>query len=163
MSELIARWKFARTVRATLKLLPRDGNIQGLLENLGTVRGRPVIVLPKDDHDDSVSGRWYKTDVADYITSDIDAAPSSEAITLCHEVGHIVLDHSGSEHTLADTVAPDVDAGVAGRVLAMRARHNYDKKIEQEAERLGTILAAEARRRQRVAQYSTDPISRRLR
>jgi hypothetical protein len=163
MHRLLKRWKFERTVRATLKLLPADGDIQGLLAHLGAVRGRPVIVLPKDDHDDATSGRWYKTEFADYITSDIDAAPSSEAITLCHEVGHIVLDHSGAENTLAEAVAPDVDPGVAGRVLAMRERHNYDKEVEQEAEQLGTILAAEARRRQRVAQFSNDPVSRRLR
>lgn len=163
MRRIIKRLKFDRTVRATLKLLPADGDVKGLLANLGAARGRPVIVLPKDDHDDATSGRWYKTDAADYITSDIDAAPSSEAITLCHEVGHIVLDHSGTEDTLLGTVAPDIEPGIAGRVLAMRARHNYDKGIEQEAERLGTILAAEARRRQRVSQYSYDPVSRRLR
>lgn len=163
MRDLADKWHFWSSVHRTLRHLPADGDLRGLLESLSAARGRPIVVIPKDGQGRPSSGRWYKTQTADYIMVNTAIAPSSEAITICHEIGHIILDHADDANGLAGQVAPDVAPEVAGRILAMRTRDSYHAYAEQEAERFGTVLAAEARRRQVVARCSADPASQRLR
>lgn len=142
----------------TVKLLPPDGGVAGLLDNLGSARGRPITLLRRPLPPDGPSGAWIALPDKDYIVVSTPVAPSHEAAIVAHEVGHMMLGHAGADLTDdARQLAPDVSPHVAARFLS---RYGYGGRQEQEAEVFATLLAAEQAHRERAA---LDLVSTRLR
>lgn len=154
-----------RLFRTATKLMPPDGGFDAWLAALGSSRGRPLVVV---DHEfePGFSGVVVSVADSDLIFVAADAAPSQRAMIICHELAHLLLGHSHGvdDHdldsltpTLTDVV-PDLDPAISARVLAARAPS--DSPAEIDAEHLGTLLAIEHGRRQRL---HGDPRGSRLR
>lgn len=163
-----------RVTKQAIRQLPPDGNLQGWVDNLERLHGKPVTIV-QYDNDDSVdlSGTWIGKADCDYILIDSAATPARTAMILAHEVAHMMLNHRGLDDDIPDSVlailAPDFAPEDARRHLSSHdvqvlGRHNnYDEATESEAEEMATALAAAARQRQRMAHYRDDPVSARLR
>jgi hypothetical protein len=131
-----------RAARVAKRLLPIDGNLDGLLDALGQVRGRRIHVLRHKFTGRPTSGLWLPTKNADYLVIDDPTTPSRRAAIICHEVAHILLGHT-PDITTSDLVAaamPDLSPELIARALA---RHAYATDDEADAEELGTLIGAE--------------------
>jgi hypothetical protein len=150
-----------QATRLARQLMPRDGDIDGLVGNLSAHRSRPLTMIDSDLGQDGPSGLWLATPTKDYIVVDTAGSPSRRAAVICHEVAHILLGHTGDP--VAQDVAslvPNIRPSLAARFLA---RHGYDEPDEHAAEDLATQLVAEHTRRDRAAQLNQNTISARLR
>lgn len=162
------RWRrpgLRRSLRRALRMLPVDGDMMGLLSNLSEARRRPIRLLTHEGNPTHPTGLWVGKPGCDYIIVDAAASPASRTMIIAHEVSHMLLRHTNDAtaeipEELLTSVAPRMDPAVAVRVLA---RHGYGRAVEVEAEEMGTALAAEARRRQRIDHFHADPVSARLR
>jgi hypothetical protein len=134
--------RVANAARVAKRLMPIEGDLDGLLDALGQQRGRRIHVLPQRFAGRSTSGLWLPTKRADYLVVDEPTTPSRRAAIICHEVAHILLGHTPDVAT-ADLVAvamPDLSPELIARALA---RHAYATADEAEAEELGTLIGAE--------------------
>jgi hypothetical protein len=128
--------------RVAKRLMPIDGNLDGLLDALGQERGRRIHVLPQRFAGRSTSGLWLPTKRADYLVIDEPTTPSRRAAIICHEVAHILLGHT-PDFTTSEVIAaamPDLSPELIARALA---RHAYATDDEADAEELGTLIGAE--------------------
>jgi hypothetical protein len=143
--------------------MPKDGNLERLLGNLGAHRGRPIRVVEHDfGPEGGPSGLTYVMRDRDYIVIDKSAGPSRRAVILSHEIAHMLLGHGGASGTsdLVSVVAPDLDPRLVERILH---RESYSTDDETAAEEVATVLAVEHGRRVRTAELRANPISARLR
>lgn len=147
-----------RAARHALNLLPPNGNLETFLGSLGRERDRGIVIVRQPLPTGGPSGVWLATETADYIVIPADATPTREAAIVCHEVGHIMLGHSGPADQQAKIYAPDIDPAIAARFMT---RHGYEAQEERDAETFGTILATEANRRRSGG--SDDFVSERVR
>lgn len=134
-----------RALRLARRLMPSDGNLEGLVRNVGLHRGRPVLLQEMSVPGVS-SGLVVAFDHADCILVAKTSGPSRRDAIVCHEVAHLLLEHTGDTATsdlLAD-LAPNLSADLVARMLA---RHAYDTPEEREAETMATMLVAERRKR----------------
>lgn len=146
-----------RAVKAAAAHLPPDGDLQGLLASLSEARGRPLVLVRRELAPGGPSGAWLALPDKDYIVVTADAAPSREAAIICHEIGHIVLGHTGTPLPAdASAIAPAVAPHIAARFLG---RHGYAADQERDAESFGTLLAVE---HARLLARPTDMVSGRL-
>lgn len=150
----------AETVRATMRLLPDDGNVDRLLANLSEHRGRRVVVIDHPFDDQGTTGLWIALPDLDLIAVDTSAGPSRRVVIIAHEIAHMMLGHEGPHADLGSRVAPDLPPDVVARVLS---RDTYDDAEELDAERVATVLAVEQLRRQREAELRATTTSARLR
>ena len=153
----------AKATRAALRLMPEDGDLDTLLQNLAQQRGRPITVIDYDPLPDRLpSGVWVKAQDRDVILVEEGVGPSRRALIISHEIAHMVLDHHG-DCTVSDLVrnaAPDLAPALIERVLH---RDTYESAAESEAEEVATLIAVEHSRRRRNAELNANPISARLR
>lgn len=157
------RTAVSKAARRALRVMPKDGDLEQMLSNLGTQRGRPIKVIEHDfGPPGGPSGQWYVMKDRDYIVIDKSASPSRRAVILTHEIAHMVLGHGGeaARSDLIRVVAPDLDPALVERVLH---RESYSTDDEAIAEEVATLLAVEHGRRRRAAELRTNPISARLR
>lgn len=132
----------ASAARRARRLMPIDGDLDGLLDALSHERGRRIHLLPQTFMGRPTSGLWLPTKAADYLVIDDPTTPSRRAAIICHEVAHILLGHS-PDTTTSDLVAaamPNLSPELIARALA---RHAYATEDEAEAEELGTLIGAE--------------------
>ena len=155
--------RISKAARAALQLMPEDGDLDKLLQNLAQQRGRPITVVENDQADSSLpSGLWIQSVNGDILMVEAGAGPSRRAVILSHEIAHMVLGHDG-DGAVSDLVmqaAPDLDAALIERVLH-RDRHTTGD--ENDAEEVATLIAVEHGRRRRNAELRANPISARLR
>lgn len=139
--------RVAAVVRLAKRLMPADGDLEGFLENLGRHRGRPIHLLPQSLGGRATSGLWIPGRHADFFVVDQPTTPSRRAAIVCHEAGHMLLEHraDASASAAVTAVAPDLSPALIARTLA---RHAYGTAEEAEAEAVGTVLGAEHARRQ---------------
>lgn len=148
-----------------LRLVPANGQLDDLVENVAAATGRPVSLLAFALGRGEPTGLWIATDVANYVVYPEAASAAERTAIVCHELAHILLDHEPQGEAarlaeLAATVAPNISPAVARRMLA---RHGYGEGVEAEAEDLATRLVtrlASCGERDRITQ---DTISSRLR
>lgn len=151
-----------RATRAALQLMPEDGDLDQLLQNLAHRRRRPITVVKRNLHESGLpSGLWLICKDRDYIMVEADAGPSRRAVILSHEIAHIMFGHDGSSvPDLVRQATPDLNPALIERVLH---RDSYDTCDESDAEEVATVIAVEHRRRSRNAELRSNPISARLR
>ena len=159
----------ARTLRRSAasarRLIPASGDLTGFVDAVARSRGRPIVLLGAAFEADAPSGVWIVTELRDYIAYPSDASAARRAAIVCHEVAHMLLGHdppagTGGLASLAAAAAPTLDPDVAARFLA---RHGYACGEEADAEGLGTRLAAELARRERLARAPQDRVYDRMR
>lgn len=139
--------RIGTAVRLAKRLMPVDGDLDGLVENLGQHRGRDIHILSREFAGRATSGLWLQADHADFLVVDEPTTPSRRAAIICHEVAHMLLEHeanSVSSDAIA-TLAPDLGPALIARALA---RHAYGTEDESEAEQAATMIGAEHSRRQ---------------
>lgn len=132
----------ATAARVARRLMPIDGDLDGLLDALSVERGRRIHVLPHRFTGRPTSGLWLPTKRADYLVIDEPTTPSRRAAIICHEVAHILLGHT-PDITSSEVIAsamPDLSPELIARALA---RHAYASEDEANAEELGTLIGAE--------------------
>lgn len=151
--------RIRHAARLAKRLLPTDGNLDGLLANLSEHRDRPIFILDQDLGADGPSGLWVETATADYVVVHASATPSRRAAIVCHEAAHMILGHEAQAGDLTELVST-IRPSLAARFLQ---RHGYSAPDEHDAETLATEIVAEQGRRARAARLSSDPVSRRLR
>lgn len=128
--------------RVAKRLMPIDGDLDGLLHALSQQRGRPLHVLPQKFDGRPTSGLWLPTDRADYLVIDEPTTPSRRAAIICHEVAHILLEHTPNitDSEVVAAAMPDLSPELIARALP---RHAYASDDEADAEELGTLIGAE--------------------
>lgn len=156
--------RISRATRAALQLMPDDGDLDTLLQNLARHRGRPLAVVDHDPRVDGLpSGVWVDATDRDLILVEAGVGPSRRALIISHEIAHMMLGHEGDCATLSDLVqnaAPDLSPALIERVLH-RDKHSSD--AENDAEEVATLIAVEHSRRRRNAELRANPVSARLR
>lgn len=142
--ELLARRAFERIT------LPEVPTVQGIVDHVATLRGRRIDVthLPALAGT-STCGWWLAHEDRDEILL---APPLSErhrdAVVL-HEVGHLVLDHTGVVPSGAGEL---VDLpGPSGHGILRARRSHFDDAVEVAAELLADGFHREIRRGPRTA------------
>ncbi|GAB1816690.1 hypothetical protein [Mycobacterium sp. MUNTM1] len=125
------------------------------INNLADIRGRPITLIPTDTAAlaDSPCGLWLARDDDDLILHEIGTSDYHIDQIVCHEIGHMVLEHGQNragrtdrtrEHELCRLVLPDINFDT---VCAVLGRTDYGSDQEREAETFASILmiaAAEA-------------------
>jgi hypothetical protein len=149
-----SRRMIRRAVRLAQRLMPSDGDLDGLLANVSRHRGRPLTLLEGSmSRSLGRSGLCLITDDADYILLEPRTSPSRRATIICHEVSHLLLGHEGdSSSDITTRMAPDLDPSLVARMLA---RHSYMTLEEEEAEVMATLLVTEHVRRQQAARLTS--------
>jgi hypothetical protein len=154
----------SQATRAARRLMPPDGDLMGLIENLAAQRARPIKVVDQPlEKFNMPSGITIALTDFDYIVVDDAAPPSRRTVILAHEIAHLMLEHDQGEHVSDDLIAlaaPDLSPALIQRVLH---RHGYAGRQEQDAEQMATALAAEHERRRRLFEIEGHPVSSRLR
>ena len=138
-----------RLVRAALQRLeacmPHPWSIDDFAANLARQRRRAIHLIPwpLTDVDESLTGMWIPTAVADYVFFDGQASPSRREAIVGHELGHLVFDHAARLENASDellkALAPSVSPELARRILS-RARSTYGDEEESLAETFATAL-----------------------
>lgn len=134
--------RITTAARVAKRLMPIDGDLDGLLNALGRQRGRPLHVLPQKFAGRPTSGLWLPTNRADYLVIDEPTTPSRRSAIICHEVAHILLGHAPDivNSEVIAAAMPNLSPELVARALA---RHAYGSDDEAEAEELGTLIGAE--------------------
>src|SRR4051794_21242630 len=97
-----------RQVRAALQRLepciPHPWSIDDFAANLARQRSRAIHVIawPLADIDETLTGMWIPTGMADYIFFDQQATPSRREAIIGHELGHLVFDHAARLEDASD-------------------------------------------------------------
>ncbi len=145
VTRLTSRARRRALIRRILRGLPKGNpTLADLVSEVREYRGRMITLLPCALPPGAVSGLWVSRDGEDYIAYPEEASATRRIAIVCHELGHMLMNHDeiGGRLDLASllaVIAPDVAAEHAVRVLA---RHGYDTRQEAEAEEIGTRLAA---------------------
>lgn len=144
--------------------VPWDRNV--FVENIARLRGRPIQLIPTETAvlADSPCGLWLKRETDDVILHEIGTSNYHIDQIVCHEIGHMVLEHAGSPggsddvpgriEKLRNILLPDLDLNI---VQAVFGRKNYGGDQERDAEMFASmvmIAAAEAAQRHSMIQHA---------
>lgn len=156
------RWRLHRVYRKVLRLMPSNGDLTAFTEAVSADRKRRIVITPVVVGPGEPSGAWYPHTDYDEIRIDRNATPASYVVTLCHEFCHMFLGHGD---TTGEQIEPPpttmIRSDIAQRLFL--ARDGYEQHGEGDSEQLATWLATEVRRRQHLAEASSDKIGQRLR
>lgn len=135
--------------------IPRPWDRTTFVENVAALRGRPITLISTADLElpvtpDSACGIWLMRDSEDVII--YEAATSEYHIDqiVCHELGHMLLDHDRAAGTsegarapdpLLRSAFPDLDPATVRAVLG---RSDYGDRLEREAETFATLVMVAA-------------------
>lgn len=139
------RRRMEQRVRELNVRIPAPFSAEEFCRNLAEARGRPIHLIPWDTTAAVVPcGLWISTGQADYIIYEQAAAAVLRQHIILHELGHLLLGHTGVAN-LEDVVgAFDIlDHAVVERVLG-RTSH-YDAREEREAEVLASVIGEQRR------------------
>ncbi|MFC9872702.1 gluzincin family metallopeptidase [Nocardia salmonicida] len=135
--------------------IPRPWNRTKFVDNVAALRGRPITLISTADLElpvtpDSACGIWLMRDSEDVII--YEAATSEYHIDqiICHELGHMLLDHDRAAGTAENARAPDPLLHSAfpdldpATVRAVLGRSDYGDRLEREAETFATFVMVAA-------------------
>ncbi|GAB1644376.1 hypothetical protein [Krasilnikovia sp. MM14-A1259] len=123
--------------------VPDPFDIEALLADLGTRRGRPIVLLPFALPAGAPSGLCVAAGSADYlVVTESATGPQRDHIVL-HELAHLLLGHQ------LQALDPDADVQLFRHldpavIRAMLGRTTYSTIEEQEAEILASLLGQRA-------------------
>ena len=147
------------------RLMPANGTVESLANNLARERGRPIRVLPHDLGPHDPSGFWIAPEANDWIVIPERVGSAQRTAIICHELAHILLGHTRQDtdayaNWVATHVAPDIDPVIVRRFLA---RSWYEDDVEFEAEELASQMVAMLARQSERNRLAQDSVSNRLR
>lgn len=153
--------QFKQAHRLARSLVPTSGDPQELLAAVSRHLERPIKLVEAELG--GPSALWVGLPTMDVILVETSASPSRRMVSITHEVSHILLGH-GEDTTVTDetltVLLPDLSPALVQRILR---RHHHEGKQEEDAERLGTILASEMSVNAALYDIVGHPVSRRLR
>jgi hypothetical protein len=126
------------------------------IDGVAQLRGRPIRVVPTVDKlAMSACGLWMKRDSDDIIIHEAGTSEYHIDQIVCHEIGHMVLEHDGGARTAASPNVGDQPKMIFATALAgfdpstgtILGRTAYDDDRERDAEMFASIVmlaAAEA-------------------
>lgn len=120
--------------------LPLEGlDIPRLTAHVERAQGTRIVLSPADTRH-MACGAAIGLETHTLIRYAESTSPMHQAHIVCHELGHLLLEHRGVVMSAAARAAltPDLDPDVVARMLA---REDYTDEDEQAAEYLGRLLA----------------------
>lgn len=125
------------------------------IQNIATMRGRPITLIPTDTAAlaDSPCGLWLARDHDDLILHEAGTSQFHIDQIVGHEIGHMVLGHGRTraygvdrdrEIEMCRTVMPDIDPAAVNAVLG---RTEFANDQERDAEMFASILMIAAAER----------------
>ncbi|MBT2409504.1 toxin [Streptomyces sp. ISL-12] len=121
--------------------LPDVADVAELCRHLGTVRGRPITLVPMQMPASHPCGMWVAARDEDLIFYDANTTSAHQEHIILHELGHIICCHRGAgwlDETTARLLFPNLDPDL---VRDMLLRATYDDVQEQEAEIIAYLLS----------------------
>ncbi|MGP2439242.1 toxin [Streptomyces sp. JW3] len=121
--------------------LPDVADVAELCLHLGTVRGRPITLVPMQMPASHPCGMWVAARDEDLIFYDANTTSAHQEHIILHELGHIICCHRGAgwlDETTARLLFPNLDPDL---VRDMLLRATYDDVQEQEAEIIAYLLS----------------------
>ncbi|WIX82492.1 toxin [Amycolatopsis carbonis] len=121
--------------------LPEGCDLPTLCERLGTIRERPITLVPMPMPASHPCGMWVAAQQEDLIFFDANTTGAHQEHIILHELGHIICCHRGSgllDDESARSLFPNLDPDIV-RDMLMRA--TYDDAQEQEAEIIAYLLS----------------------
>lgn len=123
--------------------VPAKLDLEAFCDGLRRTHGLDVVLIPVSTRPDHGACGWLAHNPDDnrvLVLYEANTSPMHRILIALHEISHRLLGHQGAE-LMADQflnlIAPDVDVGVARRVLG---RSEFTAGQEAEAEKLATIL-----------------------
>lgn len=114
--------------------VPRPWDVDEFCQRVAHHRGTPLRLVPIELPPGAPDGVWLAGRDWDMIIYDAHTSALRAEHIICHELGHMLLEHQGVE--LAD-LTPDLDPAVLTRMLA---RSGYDDAREREAELAAALI-----------------------
>lgn len=111
-------------------------SIEALVEEVASLRKRPIQLCPWPMNGISEFGAWIAGPASDYIFYDQATAAIHQWQIIAHELAHMLLGHRTGQ------VGRDPVMSVAGFVLKRSGNRALDRR-EQQAEQLATLLQAQ--------------------
>jgi hypothetical protein len=138
--------------------LPDVADVAELCLHLGSVRGRPITLVPMQMPASHPCGMWVAARDEDLIFYDANTTTAHQEHIILHELGHIICCHRGAgllDETTARLLFPNLDPEL---VRDMLLRATYDDVQEQEAEIIAYLLSQQVgtTREQRGAPSAED-------
>lgn len=122
--------KCARRLASRLEL-PDPWSVEALCAWVAERRGRPITVLDRPSHGDSITAAVISTRSADYIFCRDDLHGIHRDHAVCHELGHLLSGHTERDRLL----------GVSAPSLAVLHRNcDYSDGREEEAEAIADAI-----------------------
>ncbi|MEU4648658.1 MULTISPECIES: hypothetical protein [Nocardia] len=135
--------------------IPRPWNRTKFVDNVAALRGRPITLISTADLElpvtpDSACGIWLMRDSEDVIIYEAGTSEYHIDQIVCHELGHMLLDHDRAADTsegarapdpLLHSAFPDLDPATVRAVLG---RSDYGDRLEREAETFATLVMVAA-------------------
>jgi len=130
--------------------IPEPFNLESLCQHLGAQRERPIVLMPTAMAFGNLCGLWLATARADYVFYEENTSRLHQKHIVCHEIGHLLRQHSASR-TLGSDVARALTAAVEfGEVQRVLGRDTYNDNQEFEAELIATLIIRRVSRQQAV-------------
>jgi hypothetical protein len=133
--------------------LPDPWSIEDLCGSVAARRGRPIIILERPGHDDSITATLLSTVVADYVFCRSDLRGGHREHAICHEIGHLLI----RDAALAGTAPNTDDALPTNRILELGHGSGDEERLAESfadelMERVSRRMAGQdgGRHRQRV-------------
>ncbi|MFF3333692.1 hypothetical protein ACFYWX_29785 [Streptomyces sp. NPDC002888] len=124
--------------------LPTPFSVDALCAQLALRRGRHLYLhpLPEKTAGAGACGVWLATEDTDHVFFERRTSRLHQEHIVLHEVGHMLLDHRGTDPA-PDLVGllPDLSPRLVRRLLARTA---YSTRQEQEAEMLASLIRVKA-------------------
>lgn len=120
--------------------IPEPFDLESLCRQLGVQRARPIVQMSTAMVLGNLCGLWLATAKADYVFYEEDTSRLHQQHIVCHEIGHILRQHSANR-TLDSDIARALTAAVEpGDVQRVLGRDTYNDDQEYEAELIATLI-----------------------
>lgn len=128
--------------------IPEPFDLDSLVQRISSQRGRPIVLMPTAMAFGNLCGLWLGTAQADYVFYEENTSRLHQKHIVCHEIGHILRQHSASR-TLGSDIARALTAAVdPAEVQRVLGRDTYNDDQEFEAELIATLIIRRISRRQ---------------
>ncbi|GLZ36979.1 hypothetical protein Acsp05_06040 [Actinokineospora sp. NBRC 105648] len=117
--------------------VPRPWDLAEFCDRVAAHRGRPIHLVPTRLPAGAPDGAWLAGPTVDVIVYDADSPALRAEHIVCHELGHMLLGHTGTG--LGPVITPDVPAALLHRMGVLH-RTGYDDEHEHEAEVAASLI-----------------------
>ena len=140
--------------------IPEPFGLESLCRHLSVQRARSIVLMPTAMAFGNLCGLWLATAQADYVFYEENTSRHHQNHIVCHEVGHILRQHSAATTLgldITQALTAEVEPGDVQRVLG---RDTYTDEQEYEAELIATLIIRRvSRQRAAVAPAAVDPLA----